>query len=195
MMKWKENLKEGERNMDYDIEKKRLIDEKFHELLEKYLNDINFEGLASRQKSNVYILTNYMSKVSCYVKLLEENEDSVVLFGVFGRKYGEFAVTKKDFIRCFTSLDKVLADSSFIGKELINSDKIHLYSLGFASVMLNKDSMSLSYEWYDSVRTYKDNTRANVDIYKNKNYMLKLIEKFVDDEIASHERLQARRAR
>ncbi len=181
--------------MDYDIEKKRLVDEKFHELLEKYLNDINFEGLASRQKSNVYILTNYMSKVSCYVKLLEENEDSVVLFGVFGRKYGEFAVTKKDFIRCFTSLDKVLADSSFIGKELINSDKIHLYSLGFASVMLNKDSMSLSYEWYDSVRTYKDNTRANVDIYKNKNYMLKLIEKFVDDEIASHERLQARRAR
>ena len=181
--------------MDYDIEKKRLVDEKFHELLEKYLNDINFEGLASRQKSNVYILTNYMSKVSCYVKLLEENEDSVVLFGVFGRKYGEIAVTKKDFIRCFTSLDKVLADSSFIGKELINSDKIHLYSLGFASVMLNKDSMSLSYEWYDSVRTYKDNTRANVDIYKNKNYMLKLIEKFVDDEIASHERLQARRAR
>ena len=174
MMKWKENLKEGEKNMDYDI---------------------NFERLDTKPKSNVYILTNYMSKVSCYVKLLEENEDSVLLFGVFDRKHGEFMVTKKDFIRCFTSLDKVLADSSFIGKELINSDKIHLYSLGFASVMFNKDSMSLSYEWYDSVRTYKDNTSLNVDVYKNKNYMLKLIEKFVDDEIASYERSQERRAR
>lgn len=103
---------------------------------------------------------------------------------------GNSELTKKELDENYISIEEFLANSAFIGDSyyILNSENIILYGNGAIKIVLNENTHEIEVKLINISKDYKNESASSLmQPYKNKDYMLQELIKYVDNIIRHNE--------
>ena len=138
------------------------------------IDELKFESL----KKAIYVLDGDLENGSPFAKVANVRDGKVKYFG-FSENSNSFYVMKyEDFIKNYKPIGKLLMNADFIGKRSSIMTGIHLYKIGKVMISLSSGKVAISKG--PLYTRYKDENVEGIDKYKNKDYIISEVTKYVN---------------
>ena len=150
-------------------------------------NDLNRE-----EKSGIFIRKENIKGANDVLigKIIEITSQKITLMGKRFIGEGNSELTKKELDENYISIEEFLANSAFIGDSyyILNSENIILYGNGAIKIVLNENTHEIEVKLINISKDYKNESASSLmQPYKNKDYMLQELIKYVDNIIRHNE--------
>lgn len=138
------------------------------------IDELKFESL----EKAIYVLDGDLENGSPFAKVANVRDGKVKYFG-FSENSNSFYVMKyEDFIKNYKPIGKLLMNADFIGKRSSIMTGIHLYKIGKVMISLSSGKVVISKG--PLYTRYKDENVEGIDKYKNKDYIISEVTKYVN---------------
>lgn len=150
-------------------------------------NDLNRE-----EKSGIFIRKENIKGANDVLigKIIEITSQKITLMGKRFIGEGNSELTKKELDENYISIEEFLANSAFIGDSyyILNSENVILYGNGAIKIVLNENTHEIEVKLINISKDYKNESASSlIQPYKNKDYMLQELIKYVDNIIRHNE--------
>lgn len=150
-------------------------------------NDLN-----SEEKSGIFIRKENIKGANDVLigKIIEITSQKITLMGKQFIGEGNSELTKKELDKNYISIEEFLANSAFIGDSyyILNSENIILYGNEAIKIVLNENTHEIDVKLTNISKDYKNKSASPlIQPYKNKDYMLQELIKYVDNIIRHNE--------
>lgn len=138
------------------------------------IDELKFESL----EKAIYVLDGDLENGSPFAKVANVRDGKVKYFR-FSENSNSFYVMKyEDFIKNYKPIGKLLMNADFIGKRSSIMTGIHLYKIGKVMISLSSGKVVISKG--PLYTRYKDENVEGIDKYKNKDYIISEVTKYVN---------------
>lgn len=167
--KFIDDVSEGLKNLSI-LEKIKEIE--FDSLEE--IDELKFESL----EKSIYILDGDLESGSPFAKIANVRDGKVKFFGASENSNNFYVMEFEEFIKNYKPINKLLINADFIGKRSSMMLGIHLYKIGKVMISLSSGKVVISKG--PLYTRYKDENVEGLDKYKNKDYIISEVTKYVN---------------
>ena len=128
-------------------------------------------------------------------KIIEMTSQKITLIGKRFISEGNSELTKEELETNYISIEEFLANSAFIGDIYyeVNKENIILYGSGLVKIILNANTNKIEVTLVNISKNYKNESSSSlIQPYKNKDYMLQELIKYVDNIVRKSEEEKTR---
>ena len=128
-------------------------------------------------------------------KIIEMTSQKITLIGKRFIGEGNSELTKEELETNYISIEEFLANSAFIGDIYyeVNKENIILYGSGLVKIILNANTNKIEVTLVNISKNYKNESSSSlIQPYKNKDYMLQELIKYVDNIVRKSEEEKTR---
>lgn len=128
-------------------------------------------------------------------KIIEMTSQKITLIGKRFIGEGNSELTKEELETNYISIEEFLANSAFVGDIYyeVNKENIILYGSGLVKIILNANTNKIEVTLVNISKNYKNESSSSlIQPYKNKDYMLQELIKYVDNIVRKSEEEKTR---
>ena len=138
------------------------------------IDELKFESL----EKSIYILDGDLESGSPFAKIANVRDGKVKFFGASENSNNFYVMEFEEFIKNYKPINKLLINADFIGKRSSMMLGIHLYKIGKVMISLSSGKVVISKG--PLYTRYKDENVEGLDKYKNKDYIISEVTKYVN---------------
>lgn len=138
------------------------------------IDELKFESL----EKAIYVLDGDLENGSPFAKVANVRDGKVKYFGFTENSNSFYVMKYEDFIKNYKPIGKLLMNADFIGKRSSMMLGIHLYKIGKVMISLSSGKVVISKG--PLYTRYKDENVEGLDKYKNKDYIISEVTKYVN---------------